>query len=174
MVRYYYRLQDYGVSSEMGEYCAHVVCAMDAGWVMILSLHTQLLLRSETVPSFIFPGFFCLFRLFRLPNSRSMLASNIGEQHSIFALKMGRASLIYWEHAREFPCILWRRQFKTLFVLHSKKNILLVKGAKVSSASAIQSRYIFVAMDKNGRKIVWSFYFLPFLFFSFLSIALDS
>lgn len=31
--------------------------------------------------------------------------------------------------------MIWRQQFKILFVLHLRKNILLVKGAKVSFVS---------------------------------------
>lgn len=31
LVRFCYRLQDYEVLLEMGEYCAHAACAMDAG-----------------------------------------------------------------------------------------------------------------------------------------------
>lgn len=141
---FYYSLQVYGVSSKMGEYCAHAVCVMDTWWVVILSLLTHLFLGSEAVPSFFY--YFCRRRLFHLPNLRSMLAKNIGEQQSTFALKMGRACLICWEHARELPSILWRRPFKILFVLHVKKNILHVKGVKVSFASVIRSHcFLFIS-----------------------------
>jgi hypothetical protein len=39
--------------------------------------------------------------------------------------------------------MLWRQQFKTLFVQRPRKNILLVKGAKVSFASTIQNYHYF-------------------------------
>lgn len=65
--------------------------------------------------------------------------------------------------------MLWRRQFKILFVLNPKKNILLVKGAKVSFASASQSRYFLLSSladqnfaSKNARKWYGVFYFIFF------------
>ena len=117
----------------MGEYCAHAVCAMDGGWVIVCLwvMGTHSFLRSETDLSFVFSCSFCLCRLLHLPNSRFMLAIHIREQHSIFALKMGRAFLTYWEHAGQFLCMLWKRQFKILFVLRLKKNTSPAEVAEV-------------------------------------------
>jgi len=70
-------------------------------------------------------------RLFHLPNLRFMHVTYIRGQHNIFALKMGRACLNYWEHAGQLRYILWRRPFKILSVLHLRKNILLAKVAEV-------------------------------------------
>jgi hypothetical protein len=74
---------------------------------------------------------FCLCRLFPPPRLRFMPVIYIREQHSIFALKMGRVFLSYWEYAGRLPHILWKPPFKIFFVYRLKRSILLAGAAEV-------------------------------------------
>jgi hypothetical protein len=60
-----------------------------------------------------------------------MPAKYIKGQRSIFVLKTGRVCLNYWEFAGQLPYMLWRPLFKTFFVYHLKRNILLAGVAEV-------------------------------------------
>lgn len=57
---------------------------------------------------------------------------------------MGRACLNYWEHAGQFPHMLWRRPFKILFLRRLKKNISLAEVAEVRALLLLFTIVIFL------------------------------